>query len=452
MVPYEIRRIIFPTNAAMDLQPLPGESITSSLWRFAWRNGLKAKELLVFCSTGTGYAKEEGPSRLNRRFDPEVFRASSGWEEQLGETRVVEASQEQHRRAWWSSQFRYCPLCLEQLYHSFWHQSTFLSHCPVDGAALLDECYSCGARTPAYGFHRTLLNHPYTCQKCRGPISGIKVSLSSRLIIQQRADELKRIFADVEHSWGAISPARQEVEFLLPERKVDSYAPWLRPETSLRQWIVEQVPGRHWLATTTRTLPALTILKWRVRLMPLDPLAWINAKRTYKHEQLSLAQQVYRATLTRLMKAISVCSPFDEADFRSHEVLPTDDPARLPDRCNLHLLAFIKLRRSYETYFSALEEPPEKARFDTQLVGFPYGYEFADRVRICWRAQFIAEYASLYWWILAARDGRKRVGALRRRTSTMRNIDIQHDREKGDLVSGSVAFPAVDGLNLTLFP
>lgn len=278
------------------------------------------------------------------------------------------------------------------------------------------------------------------------------MTLNARLAIAQRYDELRQIFVDLEKWWNTIAPVRQQVEVMLAERTVASYAPWLRPETSMRQWIIEQAPGRDKPATTTRTLPALTILSWSVRLLPPDPLAWIYAKRTYKHERLVLAQQVYRATLTRLLKAISVYAPFDEADLHRHGSLHTDDPAQVPANCNRHLLAYIKLRRSYETGFSAQDDSPHGAQFDTELVGFPFGYEGAERIRICWRAQFLSEYASLYWWVVAARDGRKRITALRRNSCTLRSIDIQHDAINGDLVTGSVAFPSVDGLNLTLFP
>jgi transcriptional regulator with XRE-family HTH domain len=43
-----------------------------------------------------------------------------------------------------------------------------------------------------------------------------------------------------------------------------------------------------------------------------------------------------------------------------------------------------------------------------------------------------------------------RVNSASKRT-TLRHIDIQ-ENPRGDLVTGSVAFPAVDGLDLTLFP
>jgi len=133
-------------------------------------------------------------------------------------------------------------------------------------------------------------------------------------------------------------------------------------------------------------------------------------------------------------------------------VLPLEDLVRSHNHCNLHLPALIMLRRSYETYISALEDPPEHAQLEDGNVGFPYGNEFALRVRICWRAQFIAEYASFYWWLVAMRGGRNGVNSFRRKMATLSDATASYDRQLGDLVIGTVAFPTVDGLDLGLFP
>ena len=85
-------------------------------------------------------------------------------------------------------------------------------------------------------------------------------------------------------------------------------------------------------------------------------------------------------------------------------------------------------------------------------MGAPYGNEFAQQVRIRWRAQFVAEYAAFYWWLVAVRDGRKRVGDFRRETATMSHVDVKFDGRIGDYIIGKVAFPAVDGLRLSLYP
>ena len=116
----------FPSNAALDLVPLPEESMVSSIWRFAWRNGLGVKELLTHCTHGAGYRKEHATFSYKRGFDPDVFSHSSWWIDEPSEKEVFGSSSEKHRSIWWNTAFRYCPLCLGHLYHSFWHQSKFL--------------------------------------------------------------------------------------------------------------------------------------------------------------------------------------------------------------------------------------------------------------------------------------------------------------------------------------
>jgi hypothetical protein len=448
---YEHIHGLFPANAALDLMPLPGESMVSSLWRFAWRNGLSAKELLRFCSSGLGYAKEGSDYSRSRAFDPDVFIDASGWINQSREINFIEPSS-RHRHTWWCSHFRYCPVCLEHLYHSYWHQSKFISHCPLDGAALIDSCYCCRASLPEYGFQRAILSKPYTCHKCRGAISGVKINLSARVHYQQRAREFSEIIASIERWWFDATPLRKELETMIPSHRFRAYAPWMRPHSSLRYWIVAQVPPPERLPVLTSTLPPLVVLKWKVRLKPDDPMAFLFERRQSKFEKLVLARQVYRATLRRLGRTIQRSQPFDDAQYRRHQALPLEDFVRSSKHCNLQLLALIMLRRSYETYISSFEDSPEHAQLEDGNVGFPYGNEFALRLRICWRAQFIADYASFYWWLVAMRDGREGVNSFRREMATLCDADSSYDRQLGDLVSGTVAFPAVDGLDLGLFP
>lgn len=441
----------FPANAALDLMPLPGESMVSSLWRFAWRNGLSAKELHRFCSSGLGYAKEGSDFSQSRAFDPDVFIDASGWVKQSPEMEFFEPHS-RHRLKWWCSHFRYCPICLEHLYHSYWHQSKFITHCPFDGAALVEKCYSCRASLPEYGFHRAILSRPYTCHTCRGSISGVKVTLSARVDFQQRAKECRAIVDSIERWWIDATPLRKQLESMIPSPRFRSYAPWMRPEPSLRHWIVAQVPPPNRMAVATNTLPPLVVLKWRVRLKPEHPRAFLLQRRQSRFQTLSIARQVYRATLRRLGRAIQRIMPFDDAQYRRHQALPLEDLLHPNKHSNLQLLALILLRRSYETYFSVIEDAPEDAQLEDGSVGFPYGNDFALKLRICWRAQFVAEYAAFYWWLKAKRNGREGTNSFRREIATLSDADAHYDRELGDLVTGAVAFPAVDGLELSLFP
>lgn len=205
MNPYQSAPRQYPANAALDLMPLPGESMVSSLWRFSWRNGLSTKELLAFCTKGSGYETEGAAYSYSRGFDADVFLDASGWVFPPQELQIFKGRRQQNRSLWWSTRFRYCPICLEHLYHSFWHQSNFFSHCPLDGAPLLEKCYCCNELLPEYGFHRKVLSKPYVCVACEQTISGIKLNLEARLAFQLRKKEIQRVFDIVDRWWRCLS-------------------------------------------------------------------------------------------------------------------------------------------------------------------------------------------------------------------------------------------------------
>jgi len=269
--------------------------------------------------------------------------------------------------------------------------------------------------------------------------------------MQQRADEIGDAVCGIERWWGSLSPGRTRIEGLLTSRSWSSYAHWLRPDTSLRQWVISMAPEQSWPPVSVRTIPPLIVLEWKVRLQPPDPLEWIWATRKTKYERLSFARQVYRTTLRRLESVISVASPFSDAEYRRYLMLPAKDLVVHPGGCNLHLLALIVLRMTYESFFSIFEGVPDEADLDESVVRFPYGNEFAERVRICWRAQFIAEYASIYWVLVATRNGRRGASSFHRKSAALFTADVVFDSTNGDLVTGKVGFPAVDGLRLELF-
>jgi hypothetical protein len=448
MMLINIERQAFIANAAADLTPLPGESITSSLWRFAWRNSLRAKELLRFCSRGASYEREHAKSTRAPGFDAKLFADSSRWARVSEEPKFIAAKRRHHLGMWWGENFRYCPICLEHVYHSFWHQNLFITHCPLDGAALSTECYCCGRVLPAYGFHHRLLDRPYTCEHCGGPIAGVEPQVSARLQIQEREKQMGAALAAFALWWELTSTAREEFEFLFGERHFYSYAPWLGSGTSIRQWVLDRAPVCNYPAVSSRTIPELIILKWRVRLVPPDPLERFMRTRIPRDVQLDLARQVYQTTLRRLERAIQVISPFDDAEHRRYLGLPPSDLVRHPSGCNMYLLAMVVLRRCYETYFSVMQEDISDVQFQMDLGAFGRELEFGNRVRIYWRLRFLAEYGSIYWYLVALRKNSPAAKRAHLSHTLLRSTKVDPTDQQGDLVTGSVAFPSVDGLDL----
>ncbi|MCD2516734.1 hypothetical protein LQ564_10485 [Massilia sp. G4R7] len=210
-------------------------------------------------------------------------------------------------------------------------------------------------------------------------------------------------------------------------------------------------PPQSWPGISVKTIPPLVVLGWKVRLQAPEPQTRIWAGRKYKYERLILAQQVYRGTLRRLTSLISLAFPYSDAEYRRYLMIPTKDIRVHPRACNLHLLALVGLRMRYESFSSMFGgRRPENAVLDERDIGFPYGNDFAERVRICWRAQFIAEYASLYWSLVSMRNGRTEGSGSHEASAAFFTADVKYDPVNGDLVHGQVAFPAIDGLPLDL--
>jgi hypothetical protein len=450
MTPLTVERHPVVGNAAHDLVPLPGESIISSLWRFAWRNGLRAKELLRFCSPYLTYDKENTKWTGVPGFDANIFARSSGWPKQLDERKCMEVTRKHHLGMWWASNFRYCPLCLENAYHSFWHQNLFITHCPLDGAMLSTGCHCCGRLLPTYGFHHKLLDRPYTCEHCGGPVSGVVPQIKARLEMQGRSAEIKRAFLLMALWWEVARPVREEFEFLFGERNVYTYSPWLRSYTSIRQWVLDRTPTCSSLALPSRTIPELVVLKWRVQLAPPDPRDVFKPNRTPADVQLDLARQVYMSTLRTLTRAIQTIAPFDDAEHRRTLALAPSDLMRHPSGCNMYLIALVVLRRQYETYYSLMHEDVSEAQFRMELANFGSELTFGKRIRIYWRLRFLAEFGAIYWCLIALRSGNAEAARGNLSQATLEVAKVDSTVECGDLAAGSAAFPALEGFDLCL--
>jgi hypothetical protein len=448
MMPINFTRQTHAQNAAADLAPLEGESITSSLWRFAWRNGLRAKELIRFCSRGASYEKDHAKFTLAAGFDAKVFAESSLWVQKSDEPKWRVSRHRHHVDMWWAADFRYCPICLEHVYHSFWHQNLFITHCPIDGAALKTRCYCCGSVLPAYGFHYKILDSPYICSTCGGPIAGVEPTVSARLEMQEQAKLVRSVFLALALWWELGSAARSEFEFLVGERNVHRYAPWLESDTSIRQWVIDRAPPCSNFALSSRTIPKLVIFKWRIRLSPPDLLERLTRRRIPAEVQLDLARQVYKATLRVLVCAVQKIRPFNGSEHRRYLVTAPSDIIRHSSDCNMLLLALTTLRRQYETYFSLWDDDISEAVFQIDLAKFGGELEFGRRVRIYWRLRFLAEFGAIFWCVTALRNGNPEAqnGNLRMASLEAAKIDL-HD-EDHEVAEGSIAFPAVDGFDL----
>jgi len=68
---------------------------------------------------------------------------------------------------------RFCPICIEKMYHSTLHQFLFIKECPFHKVMLLNNCPNCNIEIP-YSFSDNIFVSPYTC-RCRFKFSQKKI-------------------------------------------------------------------------------------------------------------------------------------------------------------------------------------------------------------------------------------------------------------------------------------
>jgi hypothetical protein len=199
---------------------------------------------------------------------------------------------------------------------------------------------------------------------------------------------------------------------------------------------------------SSSTIPKLVILKWRVRLAELGHANPLLRSRVPRHVQLSLARQVYLATIRCLTEAIQQISPFGSSEYRRYLALAPVDLMSHPNGCNMHLLTLVMLRRWHETYFSTLTEDIDRMTFELKLEEYDAEMDVGSRVRIYWRLRFLADFGALYWLLVSLGSNiydTRRTTVIR---SFLRATTLDPQSRDGQTAYGSAACPAVEGLDL----
>lgn len=424
-----------------DLCPLPHESILSSLWRFAWRNGLSGSHLLHYCKKPPSFPTSSSPSF--ERLSVDQFAFASGWKIEEAERmcKLVDGT-------WWHQVFRYCPLCLEQGYHSYWYQSQYIDTCPIDGVRLETTCQHCGNTLPQYGLCRPLLNRSYLCSHCSNPISGVWPTIESRLTLQRCEDQVSQAFSPLYQWWIESGPVREVLLENLPSAGGKDVSHYPFPYRSfMRQWVLDRNEIANPSPVVARRSPRLVILQWKLRLKVgpgwdvklYERVSWDGRHRTR-------VMGIYRATLRRLKSLIFARCAFTEADYRRHLVITSPDSQRLWNDGDLPLLALCVMRRTLEPYLSL-----DPSRIPRSVID-PSGGEishFWHRTRICWRIAFIGMYVEAYWSLVSTRsEAFKFLNPPTYNPCAMRQFEEGTEDPRFIYFKGSIAFPEIDGLVL----
>lgn len=155
-----------------DQWQLPFESAYNLLQKYAWANVVRGPELIrtVFCLKHI---------QSHKRFD--ILYGHSFVPEKCGLRSKLDISSAVLRRhpssRWaemfaWSANVRFCPACLENGYHSYFHQFPAISHCPIHAQPLRNTCSHCNNLTPSTDLTVDSFNPPFACSRCKGLLAG----------------------------------------------------------------------------------------------------------------------------------------------------------------------------------------------------------------------------------------------------------------------------------------
>lgn len=380
------------------MSPLPFESTLSVLMRFAWRNALNARHVRAICSARPGYVKH--------LFDHAEWLEAALIEEQTGwaiptehETRFMR-SLERDQGMWAERRFRYCPLCLECGYHSYFFQLVPLSTCPLHHIELTSLCSNCGCETPDYRVGRALFDRPYRCLKCTASLAGGGPELDLHLWMREREQEIDTAFAPVADWVSRSDASRRDGYQLSRSDALDGMRTrnWCNPITLIRETVYASAPPPALFNLTAQPHPLQ--VSWRVTMQWPTPLVDIWSQNRPWHRRVAGPQQAYVCAIRRVRRWICERRRWSHQDFtRACSALKAQPVKEVAPE----LLALYYLRRQLEPPLSWAEPFEEPYVNLKEVPCVEMGTECGRLPRVAWRVLFLAMYAG---WYLCVRRGR----------------------------------------------
>lgn len=430
-----------------DLSPLPFESTVGSLWRFGWRNVLNAMQLRNICSDASTYPTKnffDAPRYINS----DRFFAETKWILPSAEEAEFICENYADPCIWVERNFRYCPLCLEHGYHSFWFQFIPLSCCPIHQVELSIRCHSCGARLSDYRLSKELFNKPYYCVKCNSPICGVPPSFSAHNEFRIRETELVDAFRPFSGWLRATREARSQAYRLSQGVNFFRQEGWCRPGELMRSLVCtgEHLP-RYFMAPI---YPRVTVLSWSMMIYHDPNYVNMPVRRAWD-ERVKIPMAVYRSTLRLLEEWVAENEEFSEVEYRRHASFEIHAKGINVRTYYPGLLALCLMRWQLETgcRFYISQKSRTAQLKDEPVVRSMYTYQ-RRTPRLAWRALFLGIFASWYYRTLAAKrsgimDISGPIGA--DDSLVFSSIRCERTTQGEDKVSGEVAFPAIEGIS-----
>jgi len=423
-------RSIYPKWNGTGVARLPNESIASSLLWLGWRNAVRAKDIRFLCTGRKSNSPNQTFLELRWIDSNRIFR-ETGWKLPCEREKIILDRLQPVQIGWLSVSFRYCPVCLEAGYHSFWYQFKPLMGCPIHHVELTTQCMGCGAETGRYGICNEFFSAPYHCITCGAPLSGGPTQLSANIQLREHAREFERSFGNLNEwalggcsEWQALSAFAAQNCRLIRGKRIGvpllcGVAHAMRP-----------LPDR--CAASAIGCP-VAALPWRLRLSGGTPPG-IDDRLSWE-ERVRTALPVYRVVLRWLREWIARDSTASSAPSNATTVLARQVVFEQSSR----IAAYSLLRRRVEgQWFS-----PSASILDAYIDEPPI--PLATSTRRCQRLLCAALYLGMYVDCICAVSEAKRLGTDCGPEFNLRSgLEVFVVRKQiGSYLSGAVIFPKI---------
>jgi hypothetical protein len=250
--------------------------------RFAWLNAFNRRDLADYC---IGY-KKTIPYYAEFRFPKwvrsELIFRSLAWKlpNEL-ELVVAEKFSDLFSTVWDFYYLKYCPICMEGLYHSYWFQLDNLQRCPVHGCQLMVTCMYCGSQTSPYNFDLKAFNKPYLCSVCGKPFCGAPPCLEAHEVIRESAGLLEEVFRDYRFWLQRFDS--EDLFRIWPENESYEWSNWCNLQSIRTHYIhqISDLPSE--VAPILRS--DLIVLRWNTRMFDYNkPLSCDRSTYDNGHE------------------------------------------------------------------------------------------------------------------------------------------------------------------------
>lgn len=262
-----------------DLPPLPYESCRSVMARFGWRNGIHTGRFVQIFAKQERDPKHRLPEGLSYH-DLDHYEVVRKWLSNLNPERDFRKMHFGDVGAfkWTDRNFRFCPICLEECYHSYLYQWTRLPACPLHGCEFATACLHCGKSFTDSSLDASIGDVGYRCFYCKRPIAGGEPNLGLHLQLQSNqnnmADTMRQPAKDFEELFNRLTFLCSPAQTLVTQGN-----------GSVRKW------GRidHILFSAERIVAGSPLLKGTTESVGMTFLQW-----HIKYDELRIDQQIER--------------------------------------------------------------------------------------------------------------------------------------------------------------